>query len=210
MESRETSLDMGSFLSKLAAAWAGLQPGDRAAVLIAIIAIMAVALVIYQTSLLMVQTDLMKRHSRIMERQHEILERQLAQRPEFEMTYELRHHSDDTFIIEFRVKNTGTKTANGFSWLFLTPILEFHELLRADVAAPVFRAVNHVEMDGVKYRETSIYRSEPLYPDRATTLAVSYLMKEKARVPFFVWWQISSEGGLSPDGGEMGKMTVAV
>ena len=201
---------MDSFLSRLAATWAGIQPGDRAIIIIAIIAIVAVALVIYQTALLMLQTDLMKRHSRIMVRQHQILERQLAQRLEFAMTYELRHHTDDTFIIEFRVKNTGTKTANGFYWLFLTPIHEFHELLRADVTAPVFRAGNHVEIDGVKYRETSIYRSEPLYPGRTTTLAVSYLMKEKARAPFLVWWQLSSEGGLSPDGGEMGKMTVAV
>ncbi len=200
---------MGSFLSKLAAAWAGIQPGDRAAIIIAIIAVMAVALVIYQTSLLILQTDLMKRQSRIMERQHEILERQLAQRLGFEMTYELRHHTGDTFIVEFRVKNTGTKAANGFYWLILTPVNEFHELLRADVTAPVFRAGNHVEMDGVKYRETSIYRSDPLYPGRATTLAVSYLMKEKAKVPFFVWWQISSEGGVFPDGGEMGKITVA-
>jgi hypothetical protein len=200
---------MGSFLSKLAAAWSSIQAGDRAAIIIAIIAVMAVALVIYQTSLLIVQSDLMKRLSRIMERQHEILERQLAQRMEFDLTYELRHHTDDTFIIEFRVKNTGTKTANGFYWLILTPVKEFHELLRADVTAPVFGAVTHVEMDGVKYRETSIYRSEPLYPGRATTLAVSYLMKEKAKAPFHVWWQISSEGGLSPDGGAMGKITVA-
>jgi hypothetical protein len=201
---------MSAFWSKLAAAWTGIQPGDRAAIIIAIVAIMAAALVIYQTILLILQSDLMKRQTRIMERQHEILERQLAQRLEFAMTYELRHHTDDTFIIEFRVKNTGTKAANGFYWLLLTPIHEFHELLRADVTAPVFPAGTHVEIDGVKYRETSIYRSEPLYPGRATTLAVSYLMKEKARVPFFVWWQISSEGGLSPDGGEMGKMTVAV
>ena len=201
---------MDSFLSRVAAAWAGIQPGDRATIIIAVIAIMAVALVIYQTSLLMLQTDLMKRHARIMERQHEILERQLAQRLEFEMSYELRHHTDDTFIIEFRVKNTGTKTANGFYWLILTPVKEFHELLRADVTTPVFRAGTHVEMDGVKYRETSTYRSEPLYPGRTTTLAVSYLMKEKARVPFFLWWQISSEGGLSPDGGGLGKITVAV
>jgi hypothetical protein len=201
---------MGSFLSKLAATWASIQPGDRAAILIAIIAIMAVALVVYQTSLLILQADLMKRQSRIVERQHEILERQLAQRPGFEMTYELRHHTDDTFLIEFRVKNTGTKSANGFYWLILTPVKEFHELLRANVTAPVFSAGTHVEMDGVKYRETSIYRSEPLYPGRATALAVSYLMKDKAKVPFFVWWQIGSEGGLSPDGGEMGKITVAV
>ena len=201
---------MGSFLSKLAALWAGIQPGDRAAILIAIIAIMAVALVVYQTSLLILQADLMKQQSRIVERQHEILERQLAQRPGFEMTYELRHHTDDTFIIEFRVKNTGTKTANGFYWLILTPVNEFHELLRADVTAPVFRAGTPVEMDGVKYRETSMYRSEPLYPGRAAILAVSYILKEKAKVPFFMWWQISSEGGLSPDGGEMGKITVAV
>ena len=189
--------------------WAGIQPGDRAAILIAIIAIMAVALVIYQTSLLMVQADLMKRHTLIMERQHEILERQLAQRPGFDMTYELRHQTDDTFLIEFRVKNTGTKSAHGFYWLILTPVNEFHEFLRADVTAPVFSAVTHVEMDGVKYRETSIYRPEPLYPGRATTLAVSYLLKEKAKVPFLVWWQISSESGLSPDGGEMGQITVA-
>lgn len=201
---------MGSFLSKLAATWAGIQPGDRAAILIAIIAIMAVALVVYQTSLLILQADLMKRQSRIVERQHEILERQLAQRPEFDMTYELRHHTDDTFLIEFRVRNTGTKSANGFYWLLLTPVNEFHELLRADVTAPVFNAGTHVEMDGAKYRETSIYRPEPLYPGRATTLAVSYLMQEKAKVPFLVWWQISSEGGLSPDGGELGKITVAV
>jgi hypothetical protein len=45
-------------------------------------------------------------------------------------------------------------------------------------------------MEGVKYRETSIYRSEPLYPGRATTRAVSYLMKEKAKVPFFVWRRV--------------------
>ena len=57
------------------------------------------------------------------------------------------------------------------------------------MTAPVFRAGTHAEMDGVKYRETSIYRSEPLYPGRAATLALSYLIKEKAKVPFFVWWQ---------------------
>jgi hypothetical protein len=163
---------MGSFLSKLAAAWAGIQPGDRAAIIIAIVAIMAVALVIYQTILLILQTDLIKRQSRIMERQHEILERQLAQRPGFEMTYELRHHNRRHFHHRVpRVKNTGTKAANGFYWLILTPVNEFHELLRADVTAPVFRAGTHAEMDGVKYRETSIYRSEPLYPGRAATLA---------------------------------------
>jgi hypothetical protein len=200
---------MGSFLSKLAAMWAGLQPGDRAAILIAIIAIMAVALVVYQTSLLILQAELMKRQSSIVERQHEILERQLAQRPEFEMTYELRYHTDDTFLIEFRVKNTGTKSANGFYWLILTPVNEFHEFLRADVTAPVFSVGTHVELDGVKYRETSIYRPEPLYPGRATTVAVSYILKEKARVPFLLWWQITSEGGLSPDSGEMGQITVA-
>jgi hypothetical protein len=49
-----------------------------------------------------------------------------------------------------------------------------------------------------------------LYPGRETTVAVSYLMKEKARVPFAVWWQITSEGGLSPDHGELGKVTIAV
>src|SRR5262245_18583132 len=180
---------MSAFLSKLAAAWMGLPPGDRIAIVIALVAI---ALVVYQTSLMILQTDLMKRQLRIMEGQHGILQRQLAQRAAFAMTYELHHQADDTFLIEFHVKNTGTKAANGFYWRILTPINEFHELLRADITAPVFPAGTHVELEGVKCRQTDVYRPEPLYPGRDTVLAVSYLFKEKARVPFFLWWQISS------------------
>jgi len=51
-----------------------------------------------------------------------MLERQLAQRPSFDMTYELQHHSDSTFLIEFRAKNTGTRAATGFYWLICTPV----------------------------------------------------------------------------------------
>lgn len=195
------------FFPKLAAAWTGLPPGDRVAIVIAVV---AVALVIYQTSLMILQTDLMKRQLRIMEGQHAILQRQLAQHAAFVMTYELQHQPDDTFLIEFRVKNTGTKSANGFYWRILTPINEFHELLRPEVTAPVFPVANHVELEGVKYRQTDVYRPEPLYAGREAVLALSYLFKEKARVPFVVWWQITSEGGLSPDTGGLGKITVAV
>src|SRR5919108_3011348 len=193
---------MGAFLSKILAAWASLPVGDRVALVISLVAI---ALVIYQTSLMVLQSDLMKRQLRIMERQHEILERQLAQRVSFDMTYELHHHSDDTFLIEFRVKNTGNRSASGFYWLILTPINEFHELLRPDVASKVLPAELQVEIEASKYRQTSAYRAEPLYPGREATVAVSYLMKEKARTPFPVWWQITSEGGLSPDHGQLGK-----
>jgi hypothetical protein len=70
--------------------------------------------------------------------------------------------------------------------------------------------VGVAELEAVKYRQTDVYRPEPPYPGCETTLAVSYLFKEKTRVPFVVWWQISSEGGLSPDTGGMGKVTVAV
>ncbi len=198
---------MGVSLSKLLAAWGSLPAGDRAAIVISVV---AVAVVIYQTSLMIVQSDLLKRQLRIMERQHDILERQLAQHVSFDMTYELRHHSDNTFLIEFRVKNTGTKAANGFYWLIFTPVNEFHELLRPDVTSKVFPTETHVEIEAVKYRQTSVYCAEPLYAGRETTVAVSYLMKEKAKVPFAVWWQITSEGGLSPDHGELGKVTIAV
>jgi hypothetical protein len=198
---------MTAFWTKLAAAWTGLPPGDRVAIVIAVV---AVGLVIYQTSLMVLQTDLMKRQLRIMESQHTILHRQLAQRANFVMTYELRHQADDTFLIEFQVKNTGTKTADGFYWRILAPINEFHELLRPEITAPVFPVGGYVELEAVKYRQTEVFRAEPLYPGRQTTLAVSYLFKEKARVPFFVWWQITSEGGLSPDTGELGKITIAV
>lgn len=198
---------MGAFLSKLLAAWGSLPAGDRAAIVVSIV---AVAIVMYQTSLMIIQSDLLKRQLRIMERQHDILERQLAQRASFDMTYELRHHSDDTFLIEFRVKNTGTKAANGFYWLILTPVNEFHELLRPNVASKVFATETHVEIEAAKYRQTSVYCAEPLYPGRETLVAVSYLMKDKAKTPFAVWWQITSEGGLSPDTGEPGKVMIAV
>lgn len=198
---------MSVFWSKLAAAWTGLPAGDRVAIVIALVAI---ALVVYQTSLMILQSDLMKRQIRVMEGQHTILQRQLAQRAELAMSYVLRHQTDDTFLIEFHVKNTGVKSANGFYWRILTPINEFHELLRADITAPVFPVGSHLELGAVKYRQTDAFRPEPLYPGRDTTLAVSYLFKEKARVPFCVWWQISSEDGLSPDTGELGKITVAV
>jgi hypothetical protein len=108
------------------------------------------------------------------------------------MTYELRHHSDDTFLIEFRVSNTGTKTADDFYWLVFTPVNEFHELLRPDVTSKVFPTEPHVEIEAAKYRKASVYYAEPLYPGRQITVAVSYLMKEKAKVPFAVWWQITS------------------
>jgi hypothetical protein len=39
-----------------------------------------------------------------MKRQHDLLERQLARRTSLDMTYELRHRSDDTFLIELRVR----------------------------------------------------------------------------------------------------------
>jgi hypothetical protein len=198
---------MGASLSKLLAAWGSLPAGDRAAIVISVV---AVAVVIYQTSLMIVQSDLLKRQLRIMQRQQDILEQQLAQRVSFDMTYRLRHHSDDTFLIEFRAKNTGTKAAHGFYWLICTPVNEFHELLRPDVTSKVFPTETHVEIEAVKYRKTSVYCAEPLYPGRETTVAVSYLMKEKARVPFAVWWQITSEGGLSPEHGELGKITIAV
>jgi hypothetical protein len=198
---------MGALFSKLLAAWGGLPAGDRAAIVISVV---AMAVVIYQMSLMIVQSDLLKRQLRIMERQHEILERQLAQRVSLDMTYELRHHSDDTFLIEFRVKNTGTKAANGFYWLIFTPVNEFHELLRPDVTSKVFPVETHVEIEAAKYRQTSVYCAEPLYAARETTVAVSYVMKEKAKVPIAVWWQITSEGGLFPDHGELGKITIAV
>jgi len=198
---------MGASLSKLLVAWGSLSAGDRAAIVISVV---AVAVVIYQTSLMIVQSDLLKRQLGILRRQHDMLERQLAQRPSFDMTYELQHHSDSTFLIEFRAKNTGTRAATGFYWLICTPVHEFHELLRPDVTSKVFPTDTHVEIEAVKYRQTSVYRAEPLYPGRETTVAVSYLMKEKARVPFAVWWQITSEGGLSPEHGELGKITVAV
>jgi hypothetical protein len=67
-----------------------------------------------------------------------------------------------------------------------------------------------VEIEAAKYRKTSVYYAEPLYPGRQITVAVSYLMKEKAKVPFAVWWQTTSEGGLSPDRGQLGKITIAV
>jgi hypothetical protein len=194
---------MGAF----SAMWTGLPIGDRVAIVVAVV---AVALVIYQTGIIILQSDLMKRQLRILENQHELLQRQLAHRVAFEMSYELRHHSDDTFLIEFRVKNTGTKTANNFYWLILAPVYQFHELLRGDVTAPVYPIDTHLEIDGVKCRQTSIYRAEPLYPGREVAVAVSYLMKHKARAPFSVWWQITSEGGLTPDNGELGKITIAV
>jgi hypothetical protein len=197
---------MGAFLSKLLTAWGSLPAGDRAAIVISIV---AVVVVMYQASLMIIQSDLLKRQLRIMERQHDILERQLAQRASFDMTYELRHHSDDTFLIEFRVKNTGTKAASGFYWLILTPVNEFHELLRPDVTSKVFPTESPVEMGAAKCRRTSVYCAEPLYSGRETIVAVSYLMKEKARTPFAVWWQITSEGGLSPDTGELGKVMIA-
>jgi hypothetical protein len=201
-------MPMGAFLSKLLAAWVSLPASDRAAIVITVV---AVAVVMYQTSLMIVQSDLLKRLLRIMERQHEILERQLAQRISLDLTYELRHHSDDTFLIEFRVSNTGTKTAHDFYWLIFTPVNEFHELLRPDVTSKVFPTEPQEEIiEAAKYRKTSVYYAEPLYPGRQTTVAVSYLLKEKARVPFAVWWQITSEGGLSPDHGQLGKITIAV
>jgi hypothetical protein len=126
------------------------------------------------------------------------------------MTYELRHHSDDTFLIEFQVRNTGTKTAHDFYWLICTPVNEFHELLRPDVTSKVFPTETPAEIEAAKYRKTSVYYAEPLYPGRQITVAVSYLMKEKAKVPFAVWWHITSEGGLSPDHGQLGKITIAV
>jgi hypothetical protein len=198
---------MSAFWSKLAVAWMGLPPSDRVAIVLAIV---AVGLIIYQTSLMILQTDLMKRQLRILEGQQAILQRQLAQRAEFALTYALRHQADDTFLIEFHVKNTGTKSANGFYWRILTPINEFHELLRPEITAPVFPVATHVELEAVKYRQTEAFRPEPLYPGRDTLLAVSYLFKEKARVPFCVWWQISSESGLAPNTGELGKVTVAL
>ena len=99
--------------------WTGLPIGDRVAIVVAVV---AVALVIYQTGIIILQSDLMKRQLRILEGQHELLQHQVAQRVAFEMSYELRHHSDDTFLIEFRVKNTGTKTASNFYWLILAPV----------------------------------------------------------------------------------------
>lgn len=195
-----------NILSRLLVAWGSLPAGDRAAIIVSVV---AVAVVIYQTTLMIVQSDVLKRQVRLMERQHELLERQLAQRASFDMSYELRHHSDDTFLIEFRLKNTGTKAASGFYWLILTPVNEFHELLRPHVTSRVFPAELPVEIEAVKYRSTYVYCAEPLYAGRETTVAVSYLMKEKARAPFAVWWQVTSEGGLSPDDGELGKITVA-
>jgi hypothetical protein len=67
-----------------------------------------------------------------------------------------------------------------------------------------------VEIEATKYRQTSGFRAEPLYPGREATLAVSYLMKDKAKVPFVVWWQLISESGQAPDSGQLGKLTIAV
>jgi hypothetical protein len=198
---------MGALVERLLAGWSSLPAGDRAAIVFSLVAI---AVVVYQTSLMIVQSDLLKRQLRILGQQQEILERVLAQRPSFELAYALHHQSDDTFLIEFRAKNTGTKSANGFYWRILTPVNEFHELLRPDVASKVFPVETHVEIEAAKYRETSAYRAEPLYPGRLTTLAVSYILKEKARTPFAVWWQITSEGGVAPEDGELGKLTIAI
>jgi hypothetical protein len=175
-----------------------------------LIAVVAAVVVVYQTTLMMVQSDLLKRQLRLMERHQETLERYLARRATLDLTYELRHESDDTFLIEFRAKNTGSKTASGFYWLILTPVNEFHELLRPDVTSKVLPVETHVEIEATKYRQTSGYRAEPLYPGREATLAVSYLMKEKAKVPFAVWWRITSESGLAPEHGELGRLTIAV
>jgi hypothetical protein len=197
---------MAAFFGQFLGAWGSLPTGDRVAIVIAVV---AVAVVVYQTSLMLVQSDLLRRQLRIIERQQETLEHQLAQRASLDLTYELRHQSDDTFLVEFRAKNTGTKTAFGFYWLILTPVNEFHELLRPDVTSKVLPVESHVEIDATKYRQTSVHRAEPLYPGRETTLAISYLMKEKVKVPFVVWWQITSESGLSPDHGGLGMITIA-
>jgi hypothetical protein len=198
---------MGAFLDQLLAAWGGLAPGDRMAIVIAVVAVVSV---VYQTTLMMVQSDLLRRQLRIMERHQETLEGYLARRATLDLTYELRHHSDDMFLIEFRARNTGTKTARDFYWLILTPVNEFHELLRPDVSSKVLPVELHVEIEASKYRQTSGYCAEPLYPGREATLAVSYLMKEKAKVPFAVWWRLTSESGLAPEHGELGKLTIAV
>jgi hypothetical protein len=198
---------MSAFLDTVLAAWASLPAGDRAAIVIAVV---VVAVVVYQTGLMLAQGDLLKRQLRIMQRQQEIWERHLAQRPGFEMTYALQPSDDDMFLIEFRARNTGTRTASGFYWLLLTPVNEFHELLRPDVHSNVLPVETHVEIEAAKYRQTTLYHPEPLYPGREATLAVSYLLKDKARAPFAVWWQITSEGGISPEHGELGRMTIAV
>jgi hypothetical protein len=198
---------MGAFFDQLLGAWGGLAPGDRLAIAIAVV---AAVIVVYQTTLMMVQNDLLRRQLRILERHQEALDRHLAQRATLELTYELRQQSDDMFLIEFRAKNTGTRSASGFYWLILTPVNEFHELLRPDVTSKVLPVETHVEIEASKYRQTSGFRAEPLYPGREATLAVSYLMKEKARVPFSVWWRITSESGLAPEHGELGKLTIAV
>jgi hypothetical protein len=198
---------MGAFLEQLLRTWGVLTTGDRVAIAIAVV---AAVIVVYQTTLMMVQSDLLRRQLRLMERHQETLERHLAQRATLELTYELRQHSDDMFLIEFRAKNTGTGSASGFYWLILTPVNEFHELLRPDVTSKVLPVETHVEIEASKYRQTSAYRAEPLYPGREATLAVSYLMKEKAKVPFAVWWRITSESGLAPDHGELGRLTITV
>jgi hypothetical protein len=198
---------MGALVERLLVGWASLPAGDRAAIVISVV---AMAIVVYQTCLMIVQSDLLKRQLRILGHQQEILERQLAQRPSFEMAYALHHESDDTFRIEFQAKNTGTKSANGFYWLILTPVNEFHELLRPDVASKVFPVETYVEIEAAKYRQISAYRAEPLYPGRETTLAVSYILKDKTKTPFAVWWQITSEGGVAPEDGKLGRLSISV
>jgi hypothetical protein len=198
---------MSALVERFLAGWGNLPVGDRVAIVIAVV---AMAVVVYQTSLMVVQSDLLKRQLRILGQQQAILERQLAQRPSFEMAYELQHQSDDTFLIEFRARNTGTKSATGFYWRLLTPVNEFHELLRPDVTSKVFPVETHVEIEAAKYREVSVYRAEPLYPGRETTLAVSYILKEKAKTPCTVWWQITSEGGVAPEHGGLGTLTIAI
>ncbi len=153
------------------------------------------------------QVYLMLRQLNIMKRQDQILNRRANLVLEVHSQYNNDQHTDRT--LSFSVENNGNKAAKDFYWHLMIPhrFAQARELLIAP-RRQVLPENNLLTIDNTQYTQYRCFHAEPVYPKRTNRLCSLRFDGNNVAHPITIYWKISAEDGVFPEGEGVARLDI--
>lgn len=178
------------------------------AVLSVLLTCLTLVLVGFQIALAKAQNRLVREQVDITKRQDALNREVLSRRPDLSLRINDADDSlaltDPPYQLTFSVFNAGNKGARGFYNTVSIPTA-LQLATRDSYFGNLSRAAER-EINGVPYSIFQNYVENPAFPQRATRIGDLLLTGPEGE--YTLLWQISTDGGLFPSSGQLGRFTL--